>query len=115
MTASPDPQIANMEGAEALPRKNGELVFDALWEGRIFGLAIALNDRGMYPWHEFRDQLVAEIGAADANGTRSIYYERFLNAFEKLVVAKGFLTPEELDASTAEFAAAEPDEQDHDH
>ena len=45
-----DPEVANMEGDEALPRKNGELVFDSEWEGRVFGLAVALNDRGLPSW-----------------------------------------------------------------
>ena len=116
MTSSPDPQIANMEGAEALPRKNGELTFDALWEGRVFGMAVALNDQGAYAWREFRDRLVAEIKAADVSGTPASYYERFLASFEKLVLAKGLLTAEELDARTAEYASgARDDEDDHDH
>ena len=53
--------VAIMEGDEALPRKNGELVFAAPWEGRVFGMAVALNDRHAYTWDEFRDRLVAQI------------------------------------------------------
>ena len=49
MTSKPDPEVTQMEGVEALPRKNGELTFDALWEGRVFGMAVALNDQGVYP------------------------------------------------------------------
>ncbi len=62
-----------MEGVEALPRKNGELVFDALWEGRVFGMAVALNDQGVYPWREFRDALVERIAEGDADDDRSTY------------------------------------------
>ncbi len=115
MPITPDPQIAQMAGPEALPRKNGELVFDALWEGRLFGLATALHERGLYPWREFRDRLAAEIGAADASGTPSSYYARFLQAFETLVVARGFVTQAELDARTAAYAADEDDAHDHHH
>ena len=107
MTARPDPQVADMEGPEALPRRNGELTFEALWEGRVFGMAAALNDQGTYPWRDFRDQLVEEIAAADASGSPSSYYERFLNAFEKLVLSRGLVSQQELDARTAEYAAAE--------
>ena len=114
MTSKPDPQVAQMEGVEALPRKNGELVFEALWEGRVFGMAVGLNDQGAYPWREFRDQLVAEIAAADQNGTPSSYYERFLKAFEKLAIARGLVNGEELDAKMRELAMAE-DGEDHDH
>lgn len=114
MTSKPDPQAAQMEGVEALPRKNGELVFEALWEGRVFGMAVGLNDQGVYPWREFRDQLVAEIAAADQRGTPSSYYERFLNAFEKLAIARGLVDGEELDAKMRELAMA-GDGEDHDH
>jgi nitrile hydratase accessory protein len=116
MTSKPDPAIANMEGLEALPRKNGELVFDALWEGRAFGMTVALNEQGVYAWREFRDQLVEQIRAADAAGDESTYYERFLAAFEKLAVAKGLVQPEELDARTEEYASGvRSDFEDDDH
>lgn len=120
MTGKPDPAIANMEGAEALPRKNGELVFDALWEGRAFGMTVALNEQGVYAWREFRDQLVEQISSADSAGEASTYYERFLAAFEKLAVARGLVQPDELDARTEEYASGarsdfEEDDHDHDH
>jgi nitrile hydratase accessory protein len=117
MTNKPDPEVAQMEGIEALPRKNGELVFDALWEGRVFGMAVALNDQGTYAWREFRDELVERIATADAANEASTYYERFLEAFEKLALAKGLVTSEELDARTEEYASGARDdfEDDHDH
>ena len=37
----PDREIANMPGEAALPRRNWELVFNALWEGRAFGIGKA--------------------------------------------------------------------------
>ena len=115
MTNRADPEVANMEGPEALPRQNGELVFEALWEGRIFGMAVALNDQGTFDWREFRDELVTRIGAADAVGERSTYYERFLAAFEKLAIEKGLVTPQELEIRTAEYASGERDDFEDDH
>jgi nitrile hydratase accessory protein len=117
MTNKPDQEVAQMEGIEALPRKNGELVFDAIWEGRVFGMAVALNDQGTYAWREFRDELVERIATADAANEASTYYERFLEAFEKLALAKGLVTSEELDARTEEYASGARDdfEDDHDH
>jgi nitrile hydratase accessory protein len=116
--SKPDPEVAQMDGIEALPRKNGELVFDALWEGRVFGMAVALNDQGTYAWREFRDALVQRIAAADAGSEGSSYYERFLDAFEELIVAKGLVRPDELDTRTAEYASGIHDgfdDHDHDH
>ena len=116
MTAEADPEVAQMEGVEALPRKNGELTFDALWEGRVFGMAVGLNDQGVYMWREFRDQLVEEIGAADAAESESTYYERFLAAFEKLALKKDLVTLGELDARTEEYASGERDDfEEHGH
>ncbi len=53
-----------MEGDVALPRSNGELVFNAPWEGRAFGFAFALKDGGLYQWEGFRDRLITEIALA---------------------------------------------------
>lgn len=102
-----DPAIANMEEASALPRRNGELVFEAPWEGRIFALAVALHERGLYPWDDFRRSLIAEIADAEAKGVPSSYYERWLAAFENVLLAKGLLTKEPLDARTGEFASGQ--------
>jgi nitrile hydratase accessory protein len=107
-----------MEGIEALPRKNGELVFDELWEGRVFGMAVALNDQQLYPWREFRDALVQRIAEGDAADDGSTYYERFLAAFERLALAKGLVTPDELEQRHGEYERGERsdfEEDDHDH
>ena len=58
MTESLDRGISNMTGKQALPRKNGELVFDEPWEGRAFGLAVAMNQDGVYDWRIFVTSLL---------------------------------------------------------
>ena len=98
-----DREVALMRGETALPRKNGELVFEAPWQGRVFGLAVSLSDREHYVWDEFRDQLIAEIGRADFVGDPSPYYERWLAAFERLMLDKGLLTQTEVDGRAAEY------------
>jgi nitrile hydratase accessory protein len=110
-----DPEVAHMEGVEALPRRNGELVFDALWEGRLFGMVAALHEQGAYPWRTFRDALVARIAAADATEEQSTYYERFLRAFEDVALEQGLVSPEELDLRTEEYASGQRDDDDEDH
>jgi len=89
-------------------------VFAAPWEGRAFGLAVALHERQAYDWDEFRDQLIAAIAHADADDEPSSYYERWLASLERLLEAKGLVAPEELAARTAELAARSP-EDDHHH
>ena len=40
----------------------------APWEGRVFGMAVALSDNEAYVWDDFRDRLVLEIDAAEEHG-----------------------------------------------
>lgn len=123
MGAELNRQIADMAGPTALPRKNGELVFDAAWEGRVFGLASAMHGAGLFAWDEFRDRLIEEIAEADrheaASGGQppvgpghgaSAYYEHWLDAFERLLVEKGLLSREEIAARLAEFDAGQRDD-----
>lgn len=108
-----DQRIEQMSDDLAVPRRNGELVFAAPWEGRIFGMAVALSDNQAYDWDDFRDRLVAEIAAAEEHGDDSDYYERWLASFERLLLDTGLVAAEELDARTAEFAAGVDDEHEH--
>jgi nitrile hydratase accessory protein len=99
-------EVADMAGPEAPPRKNGELVFESLWEGRAFGMAVTLSDDGVYRWRDFRDSLVQVIGRHDAAGDLDTpYYERFLAALERLAIERGLVSKAELDARTDEYAA----------
>ena len=105
MMQQADRQIAAMEAQIALPRENGELVFQAPWEARAFGLAVALNAKALYEWREFSAELAATIAAAEQNNDSSSYYARWIASLEELVVTKGLISREQLDARTAECAA----------
>jgi len=105
-----DRLVAHMDGAAAAPRKNGELVFEAPWQGRAFGMAVALHEQGLYPWDAFRDNLVAQIADAEACGDGSSYYERWLASFESLLAEKGIVSRQELEERTFQFEFGERDE-----
>lgn len=113
MAGTIDERIARMDEPVALPRKNGELVFEAPWEARAFGLAVALNESGLYPWRDFSQGLATEIATAEQKGTSSSYYERWLASLEKLVIVRGLTTREELNAWTAKQALNEHDDHHH--
>jgi nitrile hydratase accessory protein len=110
-----DRHISNMDGEQALPRSNGELVFEAPWEGRAFGVAVRMNEDRHYEWKEFVDVLIDEIAVADREGVESTYYERWIASLEKLAVAKGLVTAEELDARTEEYRSGARDDEGHGH
>jgi nitrile hydratase accessory protein len=106
----PRRDVADMGGAAAMPRKNGELVFEAPWEGRAFGLAVALSEQGAYGWEEFRRLLIERIGDADAARDGSAYYERWLAAFESLLSTKGLLKSDEIEERSFQFEFGEREE-----
>jgi nitrile hydratase accessory protein len=114
MKTTTDSRIAIMDDETAVPRKNGELVFNAPWEGRIFGLAVALNDSGAYQWDAFRNRLKASIAAAESAGETSTYYERWLHSFESLLIERGLVSRDELDRWT-EACAADDEHAEHEH
>ena len=106
-----DRAISHMDETIAAPRKNGELQFDAPWQARAFGLAVALNEAGSYPWADFSAQLsqvIAEVERSEAPGA---YYDQWLKALETLAIEKGFLSEAELEAKANAVAV----EDDHDH
>lgn len=109
----PGDRIESLSDDLAVPRRNGELVFASPWEGRVFGMAVALSDSQVVAWDEFRDRLVLEIAAAEEHGDGSGYYERWLASFERLLLETGVLTADELDARTAEYVTGLWDEHEH--
>ena len=99
-----------MVGELALPRNNGELVFASPWEGRAFGIAVALNESGAYEWGEFQRRLAEEIAAESPDEDGSAYYERWLASLEYLLLEHSLVTREELDARTTAYESGELDD-----
>jgi nitrile hydratase accessory protein len=93
--------MVDMEGPLALPRRNGELVFDAPWESRAFGLAVALHERGAFEWPEFQSRL-AEAVAHSGDGP---YYRSWVAALERLLLDKDVLERRQVEARAAQFEA----------
>jgi len=71
----------NLSGLD-LPRRNGELAFDAPWQSTVFALAAAVVENALGGDREpFRHQLIAAI-AADPGRP---YWESWTAALEALV------------------------------
>jgi len=94
-------------GVGAIPRNCESLQFEEPWQGRAFGMALALAEAKSYPWESFRQSLISTIGAWDKTHQPDDetwnYYEQWLAAFEKLVLGQGLISAEELDRRTEEF------------
>jgi nitrile hydratase accessory protein len=108
--AAPDRAIADMAGPAALPRKNGELVFESAWAGRLFGMTVALNQAGEFRWNDFRARLIAEIAEAERLAAGSTYYERWFRALERLLDDTGLVPRAVLEARAAEFESGRRDD-----
>ena len=98
------------------PMVNGEIAFEAPWQGRVFGMARVLQEQGYYTWDEFRAHLIAKIGdwdrSAGADEADYFYYDHFLAALQALLEEKGMVAPGELQNRSSELAAR-PHGHDH--
>lgn len=107
--------IEQLSGALAPPMVNGEAVFEAPWQGRVFGMAHALADAGLFSWDEFRACLIEEIGQWDRTGSGEYaYYDHFQRALERLLVARGLVAADVLETRST-VLAARPHGHDHLH
>ncbi len=106
-------QLLN-QGASSPPSANGELIFAAPWESRSFGMARVLCEAGLYEWDDFREFLIEEIDEWQRRNTTAEYhyYDRFLGALQKLLVAREICSEQEIDRLVSEFEAR-PHGHDH--
>ena len=65
--ATSDTNLLPADGPAAPPRANGELVFDAPWQTRVFGATVALYEAGRFEWPEFQQRLIDAIAAHEAS------------------------------------------------
>jgi len=93
--------------AVAPPRDNGELQFEAPWQGRVFSLALALHANGVFTWSEFSPRLAKEIAAhrgptaasvlPTRDDTTELYYLAWAAALEGLLIDRDVLTDSEVE------------------
>jgi hypothetical protein len=99
---------ADLNGPVSPPRDNGEIVFDAPWERRLFGLTVALCRSDACEWQSFRQHLIRRIGDDE---TRP-YWRSWAAALEDTLFGTATLTPAELDARHHQLLERPPG---HDH
>jgi nitrile hydratase accessory protein len=85
------PDVAEMAGGYALPRKSGEMVFHDEWERRAFAIAVSLAEQSRFTWSEFQQQLIESIAESERDDPQNPirgYYESWLAALEALLRRK---------------------------
>ena len=91
------------DGPAAPPRTNGEMVFTAPWQRRVFATTMAACDRGLVDYEQFRDRLIEQIAAHDEHGVDD-YWAAWQDAIETLTMAAGVVSATELDRRATAFA-----------
>ena len=87
-----------VDGPAAPPRSNGELVFDAPWQARVFGLAAAVVETRFGGDREpFRQRLIAAI----ADDPQRPYWDSWAIALEDLATTNGLLPAGAVDSCVA--------------
>lgn len=105
-----DGELTLATGPAAPPRKNGELVFQRPWEGRAFGMALAVRERRQYRWDDLRRLLERRIAEAGPTDDGSRYYEHWVEAFEELLQQLDLIDHDELEERTREYLSGARDE-----
>ncbi len=95
--AVPAPPTADeLARLSTLPRDRDGPVFDEPWQARAFAIVVSLQRRGAITWTEWADEIGRVIASAGREDDGSRYYEFWLEAAEKLLVAKGLIAPGDL-------------------
>ena len=85
---------------DAPPRRNAQILFRREWEGRVFGIALALSKQGHFEWEDFRQQLIASISEWEGEHAKDDpswdYYQRWLIALERVLVDKNLVSTHEI-------------------
>ena len=81
-------ELLDAGDAAAPPRRNGELVFEAPWQSRVFGLCAAIIETCFNGDREpFRQRLIAAIAAEPQRP----YWDSWTVALQCLVVEAGLI------------------------
>jgi nitrile hydratase accessory protein len=102
-------QPESLAALPRLPRDEGGPVFAEPWQAEAFALAVRLSAQGYFAWKEWAAALADELAVAAKRGEPddgSRYYQCWLTALERLVVAKGLSDAAALRASKEAWAEA---------
>lgn len=107
----------DVDGPAAPPRSNGELVFAEPWEGRAFGLTMALVHGGVLDYETFRTALIERIQAWESSAPpeeQFRYYRCWLAALEQVLGRAGLISESAVIERSVQFRAR-PTGHDHRH
>jgi nitrile hydratase accessory protein len=87
--------------------------FDAPWQARAFGVAVALCEREEFDLSTFQARFAQRIDELDAESMQEdvekTYYEQWLDCLEDVLLEAGVVDDAELAARAAEFTDGDRD------
>ncbi len=93
--------IGGMQGLGPVPREPDEPIFHEEWEKRTFALMVSTFGGGAFNAGEFRHAVNERL--EQSQYLVLSYYERWIEGIEKLLIEKGLITKDELEARYAEL------------
>lgn len=90
--------VGGMEGFGAVDPSDDGRPFHADWEARVYALNFGLLRHRLYALDEFRDAIER---IPPARYVTASYFERWLEAIESLLVAKGVIEQSDLEPAGA--------------
>jgi nitrile hydratase accessory protein len=75
-------------GLPGIPRDENGPIFKEPWEARVFAMALALHQQGLFTWPQWAQALARQIELAHAAGDADLgdtYYQHWLRALESLL------------------------------
>lgn len=101
----------------ALPARSGQdPIFRLAWHARVFSLIVSLVKEGQIDWPAFQERLVRHIGDTEQHARCSTaeeidlhYFDCWLEAAHETLVAKGFITDQDIAAQVERIHSAVED------
>lgn len=76
------------------PRSGAGVFYEKPWHGRVFAMAVLLEDQHIFTWDEFRERL--EVVVKGRRVSVQDYYNAWLQVLEAIVAEKGVFDASEL-------------------
>jgi nitrile hydratase accessory protein len=91
---------------------DADVAFAEPWEAKAFAIVVKLAESGHFTWSEWVECFSKEVAAAtaveEAGGRPKPYYEQWLDAAERIMIAKGLTSSEQLVARRFAIGAVGP-------
>jgi nitrile hydratase accessory protein len=91
--------LPDLETLPELPLDEKGPVFKAPWQAQAFALVVGMQEKGIFSWEEWAEELGSSIAQARTEGDPDLgntYYEHWLAALENIATQKGLSSPELL-------------------